>query len=545
MANQRKRSGCRSRTNRRAASGLAGVVMGLLTLAAMAAGDEPQVRKPIDFAHDIVPLIKAHCAACHTDGKYKGSFSLDTREAMLKSEAVIPGKSGESDLIERVMSNDPEFRMPQKGKRLTTDEIAKLKSWIDQGASWENGFTFKRTDYAAPLKLRRPELPPSRNGRNHPVDRIVDAYFLASKLNRPAPLDDAGFVRRVFLDVIGLLPPPEELEPFVLDAAPDKRARLIHRVLDDRRAYADHWLTFWNDLLRNEYVGTGYIDGGRKQITGWLYQSVIENKPYDRFVRELISPASESEGFIKGIKWRGRVNASQVREIQFSQNVSQVFFGANLKCASCHDSFIDRWKLVDAYGLAAVIAEAAVGDRPLRQTDRKDGCAEVPLARAGHYRPLSVSHPAVETARRTGDASGQWPISQDDRQPHLAAAHGAGDRPSGRCDGQRALERGSARVSVGLPCRSPLRPQGTDRAHRWLEDLSVEPGGCLRRRRSRGLRLPGPHSEADDRRAVPGRGVVGHGYGSRQTRRDRFTRPARRPRVSTDSSERRWSSRMN
>ena len=86
-------------------------------------------------------------------------------------------------------------------------------------------------------------------------------------------------------------------------------------------------------MLRNDYAGTGYIDGGRKQITGWLYRALIENMPYDRFVRELISPSSESEGFINGIKWRGRVNASQVREIQFSQNVSQVFFGINMKCA--------------------------------------------------------------------------------------------------------------------------------------------------------------------------------------------------------------------
>src|SRR5207247_1542508 len=71
---------------------------------------------------------------------------------------------------------------------------------------------------------------------------------------------------------------------------------------------------------------------------------------------QLIIPSPESEGFINGIKWRGRVNASQVPEIQFSQNVSQVFFGINMKCASCHDSFIDTWKLDDAYGLAAVIA---------------------------------------------------------------------------------------------------------------------------------------------------------------------------------------------
>ncbi|HVJ86127.1 MAG TPA: DUF1553 domain-containing protein, partial [Caulifigura sp.] len=78
---------------------------------------------------------------------------------------------------------------------------------------------------------------------------------------------------------------------------------------------------------------------------------------YDAFVRELIAPSIESEGFANGITWRGRVNASQVRELQFSQNVGQVFLGINLKCASCHDSFIDDWKLDDAYGLAAVVAD--------------------------------------------------------------------------------------------------------------------------------------------------------------------------------------------
>src|SRR5207247_1342981 len=67
---------------------------------------------------------------------------------------------------------------------------------------------------------------------------------------------------------------------------------------------------------------------------------------------------AESEGFLKGIKWRGVVNASQVPELQFAQNVGQVFLGINLKCASCHDSFIDNWKLADAYGLAAVVADA-------------------------------------------------------------------------------------------------------------------------------------------------------------------------------------------
>ncbi|HZW33525.1 MAG TPA: PSD1 and planctomycete cytochrome C domain-containing protein, partial [Isosphaeraceae bacterium] len=373
------------------------ILPGLLVAAAVGAVGAAPPAKPIDFAHEIAPLIQTRCGECHTDGKSKGSFSLDTREAMLKSEAVVPGKSGESELIDRVTSDDPDYRMPQNGKRLTPAEVDRLKAWIDQGAPWEPGFTFKRSAYTVPLKLRRPKLPPARNGRDHPIDRIVAAYLAAHGISPPAPLDDAAFARRVFLDVIGLLPPRGELEVFVSNRATDKRARLIRRLLDDRRAYADHWLSFWNDLLRNDYAGTGYIDGGRRQITGWLYPSLLENKPYDRFVRELISPAPESEGFIQGIKWRGRVNASQVREIQFSQNVSQVFFGINMKCASCHDSFIDRWKLADAYGLAAVITEKPL---EIARCDKPTGQIAAPKFLWPELGTIDASQPRIRRLER-------------------------------------------------------------------------------------------------------------------------------------------------
>lgn len=316
--------------------------------------------KKIDFAHDVAPLLKARCAECHTNGKYKGSVSLDTRADLLKSKAAVPGKSAASELFRRVVSKDPEMRMPPKGAPLSAKEIALLRAWIDQGLPWEPGYTFKVSAYVAPLKPRRPALPPARPGLEHPIDRILDRYFVKHKVAPPAPLDDVAFIRRVFLDVIGLLPTPAETEAFLKDTAPEKRDRLIRRLLGERRAYADHWLSFWNDLLRNDYAGTGYIDGGRKQITPWLYRALHDNKPYDQLVRELISPTAASEGFIRGIRWRGNVNASQVPELQFSQNVAQVFFGINMKCASCHDSFIDTWKLDDAYALAAVVA-----DRPL------------------------------------------------------------------------------------------------------------------------------------------------------------------------------------
>jgi cytochrome c553 len=328
----------------------------LLVLTAIAA-DPP---KPVDFAHDVVPILKSHCAKCHTNGTYKGSVTFDTRPDMMK-KAAVPGKAASSEMIKRVTSNDPDERMPPKAPRLSDKDVQTLRAWIDQGLAWEPGFSFKARTYIAPLKPRRPAIP-STVGPVHPIDAILGTYFNANKVTPPPPLDDAGFARRVYLDLIGLLPAPSELDAFLADATPDKRTALVRRLLEDRRAYADHWMAFWNDLLRNEYKGTGYIDGGRKQITGWLYQALLDNKPYNRFVRDLILPTAESEGFSKGIKWRGQVNASQIVELQFAQNVGQVFFGANLKCASCHDSFIDHWKLDDSYGLAAVIA-----DKPLAE----------------------------------------------------------------------------------------------------------------------------------------------------------------------------------
>ena len=310
-----------------------------------------------DFAHDVVPLLKAKCAQCHTNGTYKGGISFDTREDLLKAKAAVPGKSAVSEMILRVTSQDPETRMPPKGDALTQKEVNTLTAWVDGGLQWEDGFSFKPKTYVAPLKPRRVTLPAAKPGREHPIDRIVDSYFAANKVPMPKPLDDAAFVRRVHLDLIGLPPAASEVQQFLDDTTADKRTKLVQKLLAEDRSYADHWLAFWNDLLRNEYKGTGYIDGGRKQVTAWLYKSLLENKPYDQFARELINPGADSEGFIKGIKWRGVVNASQIVELQFSQNVGQVFFGANLKCASCHDSFIDSWKLDDAYGLAAVIAD--------------------------------------------------------------------------------------------------------------------------------------------------------------------------------------------
>ena len=130
-------------------------------------------------------------------------------------------------------------------------------------------------------------------------------------LDRTVP--DTVFARRVYLDLVGLLPKAADLDAFCADKRVDKRAILVRTLLDRHTDYAVCWLAFWNDLLRNEYRGTGYIDDGRRQITRWLFRALYDNMPYDRFVHELVSPVPGAEGFVKGIEWRGVVNASQRR----------------------------------------------------------------------------------------------------------------------------------------------------------------------------------------------------------------------------------------
>ena len=326
----------------------------------------------VDFVHEVAPVLKKHCAECHMEGKHKGGLSMNTREELMKENddgfVLEPGNSGKSLLMHLITSEDEDERMPPKGDGLNKEEVALIAAWIDAGAPWEPGFSFKKQTYEPPLRPRRPQLPAAVDGRNHPIDRILDAHTAKHQTPRPQEIDDAAFARRAHLDLIGMLPPPAALNSYLADASPDKRARLTASLLDDSQAYATHWLSFWNDLLRNDYAGTGYIDGGRKQISQWLYRSLLENKPYNRFASELIAPSDESAGFANGIKWRGEVSAGQQVPIQYAQSVGQTFLGINLKCASCHDSFTDNWKLTDSYGLAAAFSleklEIARCDKP-------------------------------------------------------------------------------------------------------------------------------------------------------------------------------------
>jgi len=322
-------------------------------LAAAAAGAEN-----VDFARDVQPILYARCAACHMGDNREAGLSLHTRAGILQGgrsgPAVVPGSSRASLLIQRVTGFSSPV-MPFGGEPLSDREIGILRAWIDQGAEWTPQHPQHPPQgtprWATPLAPRRPELP-AASASSNPLDAFLEAYFRRTGFSPPAPVSDSVFARRVYLDLWGLPPTPEQRREFLADPAPDRRGRLVDRLLVNRRHYAEHWISFWNDLLRND-EGVVY-HGARQSITSWLLKALQDNLPYDRFVAALLNPAGPGDpaGYLIGVNWRGDISASQTPVMQAAQNSAQVFLGVNLKCNACHDSFISRWKLKDAYGMA-------------------------------------------------------------------------------------------------------------------------------------------------------------------------------------------------
>jgi mono/diheme cytochrome c family protein len=313
-----------------------------------------------DFERDVHPIFAARCFACHGGDKRSGGLSLQGYGDVLKGgrngAAVLPGRSADSLLIRRITASAS--RMPASGPPLTTQEIAIITKWIDDGARPAAEGPTAKTPWTSKLELRKPDVPAAKPGASqHPVDRSIGTdRFIGASL--PAPIGDRAFARRAYLDVWGLLPLPAQLEEFVNRKDPDKRAGLIESLLANDRNYTEHWISFWNDLLRND-EGVNYA-GTRKSITPWLYDALRTNMPYDRFVQKLLNPVAPDDpsGFLLGVNWRGDISASQSPTMQAAQNSAQDFLGVNLKCNSCHDSFISKWKLKDAYGLAAFFSDA-------------------------------------------------------------------------------------------------------------------------------------------------------------------------------------------
>ncbi len=313
-----------------------------------------------------VRTVFAHtCYRCHSSDKTKGELRLDKRDLVFKGgengTVIKAGNPEDSELIRRIsLPAGHEDVMPNKGDLLSPHQIEMITLWVKNGAYWPENAEDLKIFRNASLAPRYPDWPADTSRFGNKIDLWVNQYFVGQQARWPDLVDDRTYLRRIYMDITGLFPSPEEIEQFKQDPRPKKRNIWAQLLLDQNEDYALHWISFWNDILRNDYTGTGYITGGRYGITDWLYQSLIENKPYQQMAQELLNPNEDSKGFIAGIEWRGAVNASQRTEMQAAQNVAQVMLGLNLKCASCHDSFISDWKLEDAYGFANVFSETTM-----------------------------------------------------------------------------------------------------------------------------------------------------------------------------------------
>ena len=313
----------------------------------------------VDYARQVQPILHRRCAQCHGEEAPQGGLGLLTRGGMLKGgksgPAIVPGSSQKSLLIQH-LTGEKKPMMPMGQDPLPASEIAVLKSWIDQGAAWDTTAP-SATTWKPLLAPRRPAMPDVQGSFENPIDRFTAAYFQQHGQTFSPVVADGVFARRAYLDLWGLSPTPTQLAQFLNDTQPGKRDRLVDALLANRRNYSEHWISFWNDLLRND-EGVVY-HGERQTITTWLLKALDDNLPYDQFVTALLNPEKPEDprGYLIGVNWRGDVSASQIPPVQAAQNSAQVFMGINLKCASCHDSFINQWKLRDSYGLASFFSE--------------------------------------------------------------------------------------------------------------------------------------------------------------------------------------------
>jgi hypothetical protein len=273
----------------------------------------------VDYFRDVKPLLESRCIDCHRGVKAKGGLRLDRQAAALQGgengPAIVPGDNTQGELLRRISSDDPDIVMPPKGTRLTDAEVALISRWIQEGASW-------------------PELPLVRDSLAEPVD-------------------DAGFIRRAMLDTVGVPPTSDELRAFLADASPDKRSRLIDRLLADPR-WADHWMPFWQDLLAENPNILNPTLNNTGPFRWWVYDSLLDDVPLDRMVTQLIlQRGGDREGGPAGF---GVASQNDVPFATKGAILSATFLGVDLKCARCHDSPTGAFKQEQLFQLGAMLA---------------------------------------------------------------------------------------------------------------------------------------------------------------------------------------------
>ncbi|HEX4132376.1 MAG TPA: DUF1553 domain-containing protein [Pirellulales bacterium] len=278
----------------------------------------------VDFFADVQPILEARCLSCHQGTAAQSGLRLDSRPGALRGgdsgdAAIVPSQPSKSPLLDRVASTDADIVMPPKGERLTAEQVAVLRRWIVQGATWPE------------FKLDRVEL---------------------------APLcDDLAFLRRVTLDTVGVVPTLDEIRAFQADRSPRRREHVIDRLLADPR-WADQWMGYWQDVLAENPNILNPTLNNTGPFRWWIYESLIDDKPMDLFATELVRMrGSERFGGPAGFAVASQNDAPFAAK---GTIVSTAFLGVEMKCARCHDAPAHASKQQDLFQLAALLAKSPV-----------------------------------------------------------------------------------------------------------------------------------------------------------------------------------------
>jgi hypothetical protein len=339
----------------------------------------------VDYERDVKPILAAHCYSCHGDLRQKSELRVDHVSFLRQGGSLGPAiaeKSDDSLLIQAVTGSGDVERMPLEAKPLSDDEIATLRAWIDAGApAPDEPLPPDPRDHWSFKKPVRPELPTVTNAAwsGHPVDRFLAAEHEARGLMPTRPAEKHVLLRRVYLDLIGLPPTPEELRAFVADESSDAYEKVVDRLLASPH-YGERWGRHWMDVWRySDWYGKRNIGQHRNsrrfiwRWRDWIVDSLAANKSYDRMLQEMLAgdelvPGDDDVHRATG--YLGRNFYVYNRHVWLQDTVEftgAAMLGLTFKCCRCHDHKYDPISQADYYALQAVFEPYDV------RTDRLPG----------------------------------------------------------------------------------------------------------------------------------------------------------------------------
>ena len=333
-------------------------------VARVVAADQPA---PIRFNDHIRPILAENCLACHgpDTASREADLRLDTGEGAIASGLIVPGQADESELIARIISDDPDEQMPppDSGKKLSSQQKQLLVRWIDDGAAWEKHWSF--------IPPRRPTLPPvtgAKSWARNPIDHFVLAKLQQLGLTPNDGSDRHSLARRVALDIIGLPPNDEQLNAYLNDARDDAFSSYVDRLLQSRHA-GEHRARYWLDAARYGDTHGMHFDNYREiwPYRDWVVRSFNQNRPFDQFVFQEIAgglmPTPTLEQRIATGFNRCNITTSEGGSITAELDVrymvdrvettATVFLALTAGCAVCHDHKYDPITQREFYELGA------------------------------------------------------------------------------------------------------------------------------------------------------------------------------------------------